>query len=1185
MIKKCPYCKKPIDLTDISKSGEYVCPYDDCSKTFFFDRDKGVLYKMEQLMGKIIEDEIIIVCPNPDCRQKLRIPKTTTILQITCPKCKTFFRYPPKNEEAQHDISGLLTEFDKALEDEIKAVKTRGGDRTLVLKDGKFIGEIIGGSVYQFNVERKIPVADETPAQIEIMGKNYRASIISFLEFKLQVRIADFDGERIPFALLKIDATYVLRKLREVLPLLGTRTQNTVLALKVFNYIPLKCGVGKSMFALKDKNGEGPDTFQNKAIEICLGNEVAFIHGPPGTGKTRTLVNVVNDLANNGMKVLVSCHTNIACDNVIEHFIRYDHEETVKNLLNNGEIVRIGTPKLQDERIKALTIEAIYERLSKELLEEKERLTNLMDSLVERNKKYYEYKQIFLECEKIMERIANCQENISASKAAIKKYIEKENELNQIISEKSELLSIVERRNAVINFFKGTKPKKIRELIANLSNEKASIIGDRLEEEKRLRLLLNELEKLNIWFSEKFGSLPNGIKKEQIESVLIEIKNELIKIRAKIAEIDNKISKLNEGILNNAKVIVSTLAKTFTDSILMNRQFDVVVIDEASTAPLPMLFYVCSLAKEKILVFGDPKQLAPIKLANTIVAERWLKKDIFQEAGATGDSPDDPRIQSLDNQYRMHEEIFRIVNNNFYGKLHNKRPEIDKNYHRYDNLLPSMPERRVVIIDTSNANACMSTEKTGPKSRSRYNLYHVQIIEEVLHELINGNCIEQEEIGVITPYRSQASFIREGLDDSGFEKIEVGTVHSFQGIEKKYIIFDLVEAPGGRKIGALVNDKHEAYLGKSSDENEALRLLTVAFSRPREKLLIISHNKHMLSNLPGHSVIRNIITDLIDRRAIIDGTHLVPYYVPADEYPDAVLFDEKELLEREAVFNQKSFYPHLLRDLKNAKKEVIFISGYMYTNRIEKLMPYLTDLLSRGVKIKIVTKPPREQMSREQELEELHHRLRNMGIEIYQHYGTHEKIVAIDGHILYAGSLNVLSFNHSSNEMMIRSDSKTRLQKVFSVLAKNYPRLKDYLIKTGHVIPEQPVDLTPEKFQSILDSVRPKHREIPKTEQEAKEYYRSMFVNLRWVIARDKRVPNFAVLFNDTIESILNNPPTTVEQLLSLPEFRRNRTNIRGYENIVLQILKEYREVINKNTDARETQFDFYNAKASDNAP
>jgi hypothetical protein len=378
MIRKCPNCIKPLELPDGLESSHYICPYDDCSKTFFYDKDTDILHKIEQPEEETLEDEIIVTCPNPACEQKLRIPSTTTTLQVTCPKCRTSFEYPAKDEGAAHDIRGLLAEFDKALEDEIKAVKTRGGNRILTLKDGNFIGEIARERVYQFSVERKVPVADETPAQIEIMGRNYRASIVSFLEFKLNVRITGFFGERIPFALLKIDATYVLRKLKEALSFLGCGARSADLPLKVLNRIPPKCAVGKPTFTLLDKNRKEPDSFQASAIEACLGNEVAFIHGPPGTGKTRTIVNVANDFANDGKKVLVTCHTNIACDNVIDHFIRYEHEETVENLLTNGEIVRIGTPVLQKPRIKSLTINAIYDRLSKELGEEKGKLTDLI---------------------------------------------------------------------------------------------------------------------------------------------------------------------------------------------------------------------------------------------------------------------------------------------------------------------------------------------------------------------------------------------------------------------------------------------------------------------------------------------------------------------------------------------------------------------------------------------------------------------------------------------------------------------------------------------------------------------------------------------------------------------------------------------------------------------------------------
>ena len=53
------------------------------------------------------------------------------------------------------DINELLTEFDEALDDEIKAVKSQGGNRSIELKDGRLIKEMAGGKVFQFDVERR----------------------------------------------------------------------------------------------------------------------------------------------------------------------------------------------------------------------------------------------------------------------------------------------------------------------------------------------------------------------------------------------------------------------------------------------------------------------------------------------------------------------------------------------------------------------------------------------------------------------------------------------------------------------------------------------------------------------------------------------------------------------------------------------------------------------------------------------------------------------------------------------------------------------------------------------------------------------------------------------------------------------------------------------------------------------
>ena len=46
--------------------------------------------------------------------------------------------------------------------------------------------------------------------------------------------------------------------------------------------------------------------------------DLAMIHGPPGTGKTRTLVEVIRQQLRSGVKVLFSAASNTAVDNMAE---------------------------------------------------------------------------------------------------------------------------------------------------------------------------------------------------------------------------------------------------------------------------------------------------------------------------------------------------------------------------------------------------------------------------------------------------------------------------------------------------------------------------------------------------------------------------------------------------------------------------------------------------------------------------------------------------------------------------------------------------------------------------------------------------------------------------------------------------------------------------------------------------
>lgn len=85
---------------------------------------------------------------------------------------------------------------------------------------------------------------------------------------------------------------------------------------------------------------------QRKAVSLALATEdFLLIHGPFGTGKTRTIAEVVRQLVKRGQKVLVTAESNTAVDNLVE-------------ILSDLKIVRLGHPSRVDEELKCFTLSA-----------------------------------------------------------------------------------------------------------------------------------------------------------------------------------------------------------------------------------------------------------------------------------------------------------------------------------------------------------------------------------------------------------------------------------------------------------------------------------------------------------------------------------------------------------------------------------------------------------------------------------------------------------------------------------------------------------------------------------------------------------------------------------------------------------------------------------------------------------
>lgn len=80
---------------------------------------------------------------------------------------------------------------------------------------------------------------------------------------------------------------------------------------------------------------------QQQAVSAITENqELTIVHGPPGTGKTTTLIEAIQQLVKRGEKVLVSAPSNAAVDNIC------------KGLLQKGiQLLRVGNASKTDEAI------------------------------------------------------------------------------------------------------------------------------------------------------------------------------------------------------------------------------------------------------------------------------------------------------------------------------------------------------------------------------------------------------------------------------------------------------------------------------------------------------------------------------------------------------------------------------------------------------------------------------------------------------------------------------------------------------------------------------------------------------------------------------------------------------------------------------------------------------------------
>ncbi|KAI7875357.1 P-loop containing nucleoside triphosphate hydrolase protein [Lichtheimia hyalospora FSU 10163] len=291
--------------------------------------------------------------------------------------------------------------------------------------------------------------------------------------------------------------------------------------------------------------------------------------------------------------------------------------------------------------------------------------------------------------------------------------------------------------------------------------------------------------------------------------------------------------KVLDQVMTGADVLISTLNGCGSKT-MMKREFDVVIIDEATQA-LEAECWIALLKGKKAILAGDHLQLPPT--VKTPVASPDKKKSSKNGLSLATDLTTtlfdrllgmyatEKIKRMLVVQYRMHQKIMEFSSKELYE---NKLVADDSVASHVLSDLPDVShsddtDMPVVLIDTSDTGLGHEIEDEAQDGgeKSRANELEVDLAVKHVQSLLDDG-LEQEHIGVITPYAYQVTHLIRAIREQ-WPAIEIGTVDGFQGREKEAIILSLVRSNDDGQVGFLAEK----------------RRLNVAMTRPKRHLCVI----------------------------------------------------------------------------------------------------------------------------------------------------------------------------------------------------------------------------------------------------------------------------------------------------------------------------------------------------------
>jgi len=913
------------------------------------------------------------------------------------------------------DIGNRISQFIAALDEEIQTQKSGKGGNIIGIQNGNFLRRSAGYFIYSFRLQNPLEILDDTPCLFKANGIDHQCNILSVDGTMIKLAVENWIGENVPHAQLVIQLWFLLELLKKKYQESFPRC-NSIYGSAETVFMGKSDILDTADTAPDYISDTPPNPAQEDAVISSFSKSLCVIWGPPGTGKTHTIALAIQAHINAGNKVLLLSHANTAVDEALE--------KVAKNLCDtplyhDARLLRFGPHKKDTLSNYPMVLpDHAADIKGRELIEEK---NNLKDKSEIISKELDEVELTLGNiriCDEIKHEVKSLTKSINRLKDKLSKTY---NSLKAVRKEKwnkTRLLNEARQSSRFRRIIKRLNPKRLQLQTDQLTMAITTMDSEAVELESRIADLhteYNEKQKRKHMYETEIDRIlgERGLTAEVAKSRSKMLKVDLDSINIRVKEIDDLLSKIRDEIMKGAHLIATTLTKTFASGNFPEIEFDIVIVDEVSMAPLPYLYWAITFATKGVTLVGDFQQLPPICTSkkNKQFAQKWLRRNVFDLLNINLDtSRDDQRVTMLNIQYRMHPDVAAIPNTLFYDN------NLRNHYETADNLFhePLTGNESLVLVDTSHLNPWCSQVPSG----GRFNIISAELAIEIAMK-IQANC--DKSIGVIAPYRHQVRLLaRVAADLKIIDRIRINTIHSFQGGEEDVIIIDIVEGVGAKRWSMFV------------DAEDANKLLNVAISRTRSKLILIANRGLVLDRYPSNSYLHTIIHHIESHGVTINASSILPQEQFVAQFSDNLDLTDHELHDLNmniAFYNETDFWIQFKNDLEHAKDTVIIMSPFIGINRINRVRPTLERLREKKVVVTIITRPPIEQGSRLKEhAEEIIGYLESIGIIIYQRRKIHQKIAVVDNYINWFGSLNILSHNDTNEQMARMCGTQTAME-------------------------------------------------------------------------------------------------------------------------------------------------------------